>query len=326
MRDAIYGLNFQIVSRGKGSSALSVASYQSGERLSSLDSGETFDYSQHHVLTDSRVLETAILTPENCGDWALDRETLWNEVERTHTAKNSQLARWARVTIPREIPAEERMELVKEFVQREFVNRGMIADISLQENIAGDGLPNPHAHVMLVMRPVNDDGLGLPNRAAPGRKWNDLFTKGVEADKLGFSNSKGEGDGFVRNKNGLVAFREKWAQHVNAALESGETDAQCSHLSYKAQGIDKEPQPYLGKAKYVSAEKRHLNKAHQALFDVADRNEARAYLAPQNQSRRRESAAAGQSRNMAIDEFLTFYDSEKNYELNDIQGRGGHER
>ena len=326
MRDAIYGLNFQIVSRGKGSSALSVASYQSGERLSSLDSGETFDYSQHHVLTDSRVLETTILTPENCGAWALDRETLWNEVERTHTAKNSQLARWARVTIPREIPAEERMELVKEFVQREFVNRGMIADISLQENIAGDGLPNPHAHIMLVMRPVNEDGQGLPTRAAPGRKWNDLFTKGVEADKLGFSNSKGEGDGFVRNKKGLVAFREKWAQHVNEALANGETDAQCSHLSHKARGLEIEPQPYLGKAKYVSKQKQHQHTAHKAVADVVERNETRTYFKAGNYAHRRQTAAAGKSRNIAQDEFMAFYDSEQNRELKDVQGRGGYER
>ena len=316
MRDAIYGLNFQIVSRGKGSSALSVASYQSGERLSSRDSGETFDYSQHHVLTESRVLETVILTPENCGDWAHDRETLWNEVERTHTAKNSQLARWARVTIPREIPADERMELVTNFVQREFVSRGMIADISLQENVAADGLPNPHAHIMLVMRPVNDDGLGLPTRAAPGRKWNDLFTKGVsETDKLGFSNSAGEGDGFVRNKKGLIAFREKWAQHVNDALENGETDARCSHLSHKERGLDKEPQPYIGKAKYVSREKRHQHPAHQAVRDVVESNEIREHLAPRQSGHKRSRSSYGAGRASwaaDLEVMQGMYDSERN--------------
>ena len=319
MSDAIYGLNFKIVSRGKGSSALSVASYQSGERLVSHDSGEAFDYRKHHVLTESRVLESTILIPENCGDWALDRETLWNEVERTHTAKNSQLARWGRVTIPREIPEDERMALVTSFVQREFVSRGMIADISLQENVAGDGLPNPHAHIMLVMRPVNEDGQGLPTRAAPGRIWNDLFTKGVadESEAQGFANTKGEGDGFVKSTKGLVAFREKWAQHVNDALEEAGSEARCSDKSYKERGIDKEPQPYLGKAKYVSQEKRSSHAAHRAVADAVDRNEVREYLGAR--SSRHKSYSAGRASWAADIEMMQgFYDTERNLNARDL--------
>lgn len=247
-------MDFRMVSRGSGHVAAKASAYQSGERVLDPETGEQYDFSRLHADTENRVLETVILTPENCGDWALDRSTLWNEVEQTHTAKNSQLARWGRVNIPREIPAEQRMELVTSFIQKEFVSRGMIADIALQENTASDGLPNPHAHFLLTLRPVTEDGKSFPKRAGAGRMWNDLFTRGVKEaandNKLGFSNGKGEGDGFVRNKDGLVAFREKWANHVNDWLEASGSNARCSHETYKVRGIDREPEPHIGRAKY----------------------------------------------------------------------------
>ncbi len=261
MSDAFYGLNFKVVSRGKGSCVVKAAAYQSGERLTNERTGETYDFTGYNAERDSVTLETAVMLPMDGDERLLDRSTFYNEIDKTHTAKNSQLARWGRVNIPREIPEGERMALVKSFVQREFVDRGMVADIALQEAPAGDGKPNPHAHILLAMRPLVEDGKTFPTRAAPGRPWNDLFTRGIRQhdndNKLGFSNGKGEGDGFVRNTAGLVAFRELWAEHVNEWLATNDSTARCSHLSYKARGIEREPQPYIGKTKHVNDNQSH---------------------------------------------------------------------
>lgn len=270
MANAHYGLNFRMITRGQGHSVVQAGAYQSGERLTDHIRGITYDYAPLNRTRESTTMATALLVPESAGEWARDRESFYNTIEATCTAKNAQLARWARMNIPREVPAERRMELVTSFVQREFVNRGMCADVALQACKASDGLENPHAHVILTMRHIMPDG-SYAKKAGLGREWNDLFTKGWQSEirAEGFANTKGSGDGFIRNTKGLETFRARWAAHVNQFLEESGANARCSHLSHEARGFPTKAQPYIGKAKFNQARN---SQAHAAVQKITLEN------------------------------------------------------
>src|SRR3546814_15118429 len=112
---------------------------------------------------------------------------------------------------------QQGIELARDFAQAEFVERGMIADLNVHWDIGADGLAKPHAHVMLTMREVGEDGFG-----AKVRDWN--RTELVEQ------------------------WRERWADQVNRRLAELDIDARIAHRSLEAQGIALEPQDKIGPA------------------------------------------------------------------------------
>ena len=83
-----------------------------------------------------------------------DRAVLWNAVEKIEKAKNAQLAREIEIALPKELTREQGISLVREYVKEQFVNAGMCADIAIHDKQDG----NPHAHVMLTIRPIEQDG------------------------------------------------------------------------------------------------------------------------------------------------------------------------
>jgi Ti-type conjugative transfer relaxase TraA len=157
------------------------------------------------------------MLPDGAPERLLDRVTLWNEVEAVEVRKDAQLAREVEFAIPREMSKADGIELARDFVQAEFVDRGMIADLNVHWDIGADGMAKPHAHVMLTMREVGEDGFG-----AKVRDWN--RTELVEQ------------------------WRERWADHVNTRLAELDIEARIDHRSLKAQGIDLEPQDKIGPA------------------------------------------------------------------------------
>lgn len=217
---AIYHLSMQIISRSKGQSAVASASYRSGERLEDERTGEVKFYKR-----DVQP-ETMILAPSNSPEWIQDRERLWNEVEKIEKRKDSQLAREMNIALPRELSNEQQRELIKTFVQDEFVKKGMVADIAIHR----DDKENPHAHVMLTMRTIDKEGFGKKNR-----DWN--------AD---FANSKENSRGFVKSSENCLDVRERWANHANKALEKEGVQERISHLSNEARGVEQLPTVHLG--------------------------------------------------------------------------------
>lgn len=83
-----------------------------------------------------------------------NRSVLWNSVEKIEKSNNSQLAREIELAIPKELPSEQQIKLVREYVKDNFVSAGMCADIAIHDKKDG----NPHAHIMLTMRPLNENG------------------------------------------------------------------------------------------------------------------------------------------------------------------------
>ncbi|MED4262048.1 MobQ family relaxase, partial [Priestia aryabhattai] len=202
---AIYHLSMQIISRSKGQSAVAAAAYRSGEKLYDERTDEQKFYARHVQP------ETMILTPFHAPEWMKDRNRLWNEVEKVEKRKDSQLARELNIALPIELNHDQQKELIQSFAQNEFVQKGMVADIAIHRDDAN----NPHAHIMLTMRNLDQHGFGKKNR-----DWN--------AD---FANSKENNRGYVKNSEGCLSIREEWANYANQALEQAQSKERITHLS-----------------------------------------------------------------------------------------------
>ncbi len=203
---AIYHCSVKTIGRSGGSSSVNSAAYRSGEKLYDERLGKTFYYAGKK----EDVAYKEIISPTNSPEWVKDRSILWNVVEATEKRKDSQLAREIEISLPREFTTDQNISLVKEYVQKEFVDKGMIADVCLHYGIKGDDY-NPHAHIMLTMRDISEEGFGLKNVS-----WN--------------------------KKELLGQWRASWCELSNKHLSLNGFDITIDHRSLAAQGIDLEPQ------------------------------------------------------------------------------------
>lgn len=209
---AIYHFSAKVISRANGSSAVAAAAYRSASRLHDERLGRDHDFTNK-----AGVIHSEILAPEGTPERWSARETLWNEVEALEKRKDAQLAREVEFAIPRELTSSQGVELARDFVQREFVGRGMVADLNVHWDVGADGEPKPHAHVMLSMREAGPEGFGPKARGWNGREL-------------------------------LEHWREGWAEHVNHRLAELGIEARIDHRSLQVQGIALEPQHKIGPA------------------------------------------------------------------------------
>ncbi|BAM86563.1 putative conjugal transfer protein, TraA [Bradyrhizobium oligotrophicum S58] len=186
------------------------AAYRSGSRLRDERLGREQDFSAKRG-----VVHCEVMLPENAPEAWRDRERLWNAVESFEVRKDAQLAREVEFALPRELTETQGIELARDFVRGEFVGLGMIADLNVHWDRTEDGMPKPHAHVMLTMRAVDENGFGQKVR-----DWN--RTEMVER------------------------WRKRWAELANERLAELDIDARIDHRSLKDQGIALEPQSQIG--------------------------------------------------------------------------------
>lgn len=241
---AIYHLHVKVIGRKAGSSAVASAAYRSASRMRDERIDRVQDFSAKRGVVHSEVL-----LPENAPEQWSDHERLWNDVEAFEVRKDAQLAREVEFAIPREMTERQGIALARDFVQSEFVDQGMIADLNVHWDIGEDGMPKPHAHVMLTMRSVDGDGFG-----PKVRDWN--RTEMVER------------------------WRERWASHVNERLAELDIDARIDHRSLEAQGIHLEPQNQIG-----APATRIEDQESEAAANIADRAEMHREIARNNGAR-----------------------------------------
>ena len=265
---AIYRMEVKIISRGKGHSSVAAAAYRAGDKLHDARDKRTHDYTPRrgkeavpsiaaaaayrsgskvqnnkqnvaHDYTDKHaIVHSEIMAPDGAPGWALDRERLWNKVEaredRSTKRDTAQLARELLLTLPRELDHSQRIDLVRRYMSENYVSKGMIADINLHNPPASDGGENPHAHVLLTMRPIVRDDFG--NKA---RNWNPEFWGGQWVTDEG--------------KNKLISQRTDWETYVNQALEEAGSSARVDSRSYEARGMkNMEPQQKMGKGHHMA--------------------------------------------------------------------------
>lgn len=219
------------------------ASYRSDDELFSERTNEKIKFRNHSVQPES-----FILTPENTPDWATDRERLWNEVDKIEKkntkTKSPRLATEVLLSLPNDLERNVQRELVNNFVNEEFISREMIADISIHR----DDINNPHAHILLTIRPLNADGT-----------WGNKTVTRTKYDEKGNP---------VLNKNGnkvrvqerfaeidLKTTRKNWEEKLNQFAERENSERRYDSRSFIEQGREEIAQIHLTRAEYHLEEK-----------------------------------------------------------------------
>lgn len=221
--------------RSKGQSAVAGAAYMSAEKLFS----EYDQRTKNFCYKEKEIVAKGILLPPNAPREYADRQTLWNAVEASEKQWNAQLARGIIMALPRELPADQYETLVREYCMEQFVSKGMIADYAIHDK--GDG--NPHAHVMLTMRAMDEHGKWLP-------KARRVYILDENGERIPLPN----GDYKTRKERttdwddpgNCERWRTAWADTTNRYLKRAGADVRLDLRSYERQGVDLVPTVHMG--------------------------------------------------------------------------------
>lgn len=227
--------------------------------------------------------EAVMLPPQAPVEWQ-DREKLWNAVEAAEKSKDSRLAREFNGALPVELDKEQWIPMLREFVQREFVDRGMCADLVIHTAKKH----NPHFHLMVTLRPLDDNGkwkaktqkeyLCARNgeergftadefKTAQAEGWEKQYQYKVGKKKVYMVPSAGEPQGLERaskypkstkygrqnpiserwnSEEQLREWRKAWEVAVNQALEKAGRPERVDCRSFEERGIDEQPTIHEG--------------------------------------------------------------------------------
>ena len=226
----------KIVSRNKGKSAVAASAYISGTRMENTWDGVIHDYTRK-----KHVIYTEVMLPPNAPQEYADRSLLWNSVEWNETKANAQLARSIELALPTELNHEQNIALVRKLVQELFVDKGMCADVAFHDKGGG----NPHAHILLTMRPLTPDG-----------KWGDksrleyiLDADGnrIPARQKGRWKTRKVYTTDWDDRGNAERWRAAAADAINEALrEAGFTQGFVDPRSYADQGVQRIPMVHEG--------------------------------------------------------------------------------
>lgn len=229
-------MHVQVIGRSSGRSVIAAAAYRSGEKIHDDRQGIDHDYRYRED-----VVHKELLFPKDAPAWVagIDRERFWNTADAAEKRKDSQVCRELRVMIPRELPPDERLSVVREFVLRHFVDKGMVADVCWHNSPASDGGQNPHAHIMLTMRPLVAGGFGQKVRhdmipCPEGRTHPNGRPVMVESNPYSWN---------------LATYyercREGWENIANEALDRAGSDQRIDRRSLLERGLARMPEPAL---------------------------------------------------------------------------------
>ena len=278
---AIYHLEAKVVSRGAGRSACAASAYMSCSAIYNDYDGVQHDYTRKQGL----VWEHVFLPDRAPAEWH-DRAALWNAVEEAEKTKDSRLAREFVVALPVELDRPDWIDLLSKFIQEQFVNEGMCADVAIHDT---DG-HNPHAHILLTVRPLNENGTwqhktekeylcvkdgeergftAAEFREAQKDGWEKQYQYKIGKKKEYMAPSVAEAQGLERTskypkstKYGrqnpiserwnsdeqLLIWRAAWSDEVNLCLEQKGLEERIDHRSFADQGKDEQPTIHEGVA------------------------------------------------------------------------------
>lgn len=270
-----------MVSRGAGRSAVAAAAYLSCSRMLNEYDGVQHDYTRKQGLGWRQVFLPATAPAE----WQ-DRETLWNAVEETETAKDSRLAREFVAALPIELSREEQIQLLQDFIKEQFVADGMCADAAIHDPYPPGH--NPHAHILLTVRPLDEKGkwqyktekeylcvkdgeergfTAAEFKTAQAEGWEKQYPYKVGKKKVYMTPSAAQAHGYVRmdkhpkstrygrqnpisaqwnSEEQLLVWREAWATAANRCLELAGHDSRIDHRSHAERGLLEQPTVHEG--------------------------------------------------------------------------------
>lgn len=230
-----YSVN--IISRGKGKSAVASAAYISGEKIKNEWDGVTHDYTRKE-----KVLVKNIILPDHIPKEFNDRSTLWNKVEMAEKNSNAQLARQFIIGLPKELTLSENKNLVERFIKENLTSQGMIVDYAIHGE-SQDKNGNIHCHIMTIMRPINEKGEFL----AKSKKEYILDEKGEKVlNKNGKPKTRKVELTTWNDKGNVEKWRENFSDLCNEYLAKNKIEKRVDHRSFKRQGIKQIPTIHLG--------------------------------------------------------------------------------
>lgn len=226
---------------------IACASYRSDEKLYSERTNEYIEFRNHIEKPDSM-----ILTPEHAPEWTKDREKLWNEVDKKERSvqENSRVAREIILSLPNNFDHNINRELTKNFVNDEFVSKGMIADVSIHT----DDSNNPHAHVLLTTRPILENGEWGSKRKTEyvyDDEGNHVLTSAGNKKRRSLYS-------FEFNQEYIKDIRKKYENILNKYSERSNEKVIYSSKSYEEQGKDQIPLKRLTREEYYLENKEKL--------------------------------------------------------------------
>lgn len=244
-----------IVGRGPkckgGKSAVEISSYISRTTIESDYYGETYypKYSEDLVHSE-------IMLPTNAPSEYKEGAILWNAVEKCESKiAKAQLARSYKVTLPNEWSYEIATEVMRDYVQRNFIDSGMCAEWAIHDSENPQHERNLHCHILLTMRPILEDGT-----------WGDKQKKIYILDKDGNKQRKRNGSYKCTTKDttdwnsreNAKKWRKDLADTINSVNEKlGMTENFWEYRSFQERGLDKLPTVHLG-AKASSMERKGI--------------------------------------------------------------------
>lgn len=232
---AIYHCSIKIGGRSKGQSAVAASAYRSGEKLTDNETGIVSDYTRKKGIVHSE-----ISLCNNAPSEYEDREKLWNAVHRIEKQSNAKLWREIEVALPQEFNQAEQIKAAREYVKC-LTEKGMCADWSIHDK----GDENPHAHIMLTTRSIEENG----EWALKSKKVYDLDENGKrifqKTDKNGRKQYKNHKEDYNdwNQKECVEEWRKKWANVCNQYLSE---EKKIDHRSFERQGKEQSPTIHEG--------------------------------------------------------------------------------
>lgn len=233
---AIAHFSASIVSRGDGRSAVLSAAYRHCAKMEYEREARTIDYTRKQGL-----LHEEFAFPTGAPKWArvmiADRsvsgavEAFWNKVEAFEKRSDAQLARDLTIALPLDLTPEQNIALVRDFVEKHILAKGMVADWVYHDNPG-----NPHIHLMTTLRPLTGDGFGPKKVAVIGEDGQPVRTR---SGKIVYELWAGSTDDFNKLRDG-------WFERQNHHLALAGIDLRIDGRSYEKQGIELEPTIHLG--------------------------------------------------------------------------------
>ena len=203
------------------------------------------------------IAHTEIILPDNAHAEYKDRAVLWNAVEQVEKAKNIQLAREIEIALPVELSHMQNLNLVREYVKKNFVEHGMCADIAYMT--IKKEIPMP------ISRPFNED-----------KTWGDKQKKVYQYDKNGnkiydpkkrqYKCSKVQTTDW-NEQTKAEDWRAAWTETANKYLKQSNHDKRIGHRSFARQGKEEIPTIHLGVAAHqmeqrgIQTERGNINRA-----------------------------------------------------------------
>ena len=217
-----YYCSVKSVGRAGGRSIVAAAAYRSGDRLQDERSDQVHDYRRRSGVTD-----TFMVVRGDAPEWARNRETLWNAAERSEPRSNGRLATEIQVSLPHELGASARKQLVLDFTQALVEAHGVVADVAIHGPGKRGDLRNHHAHILFTHRAMDAGGFIQKEKGAH-------LDRGLSKLALG--------------RKAINVIRQGWEDFVNLAYRAARLVKRVCRRSYKDQGLSQEPTIHLGPA------------------------------------------------------------------------------